>query len=93
MSYCYSTVLNPNHDQFQAGCNDHEACCFWFSIMQYQQFSNYLLLIGGPRVKQILITPTKKSYRRMPSVRNQSSESTDILLYMTNILHYKHLQS
>ena len=34
---------------------------FWFSIMQFQQFSNYLLLIGGPRVKQIIITPTKKS--------------------------------
>ena len=34
---------------------------FWFSIMQFQQFSNYLLLIGEPRVKQIIITPTKKS--------------------------------
>ena len=33
---------------------------FWFSIMQFQQFSNYLLLIGEPRVKQIIITPTKK---------------------------------
>ena len=29
--------------------------------MQFQQFSNYLLLIGGPRVQQIIITPTKKS--------------------------------
>ena len=34
---------------------------FWFSIIQFQQFSNYLLLVGGPRVKQIIITPTKKS--------------------------------
>ena len=34
---------------------------FWFSIMQFQQFSNYLLLIGEPTVKQIIITPTKKS--------------------------------
>ena len=75
MSYCWSTALNPNHDQFPVGCNDHEACCrntqqtlmeldgFWFSIMQFQQFSNYLLLIGGPRVKQIIITSTKKSLK------------------------------
>ena len=28
--------------------------------MQFQQFSNYLLLIGGPRVKQIIITSLKK---------------------------------
>ena len=67
------TAPNPNHDQFSVGCDDHEACCrytqqtlmelngFWFSIMQFQQFSNYLLCIGGPRVKQIIITPTKKS--------------------------------
>ena len=34
---------------------------FEFSIMQFQLFSNYLLLIVGPRVKQIIITPTKKS--------------------------------
>ena len=34
---------------------------FWFSIMQFQQFSSHLLLVGGPRVKQIIITPTKKS--------------------------------
>ena len=74
MSYCKSTALNPNHDQFPVVCDDHEACCrntqqtlmeldsFWFSIMQFQQFSNYHLLIGGgPRVKQIIITPTKKS--------------------------------
>ena len=27
MSYCESTELNPNHDQFQVGCDDHEACC------------------------------------------------------------------
>ena len=33
----------------------------WFSIMQFQQFSNYLLLVGGSRVKQITITTTKKS--------------------------------
>ena len=33
---------------------------FNLSIMQFQQFSNYLLLIGEPRVKQIIITPTKK---------------------------------
>ena len=33
---------------------------FWFSIMQFQQFSNYLLRVGGPRVKLIIITPTKK---------------------------------
>ena len=73
MSYYQSTALNPNHDQFPVGCDDHEACCrntqqtvmeldgFWFSIMQFQQFSNYLLLVGEPRVKQIIITPTKKS--------------------------------
>ena len=73
MSYCLSTALNPNHDQFPVGCEDNEACCrntqqtlmeldgFWFSTMQFQQFSNYLLLVGGPRVKQIIITPTKKS--------------------------------
>ena len=72
MSYCSSTVLNPNHDQFPVGCDDHEVCCrntqqtlveldgFWFSIMQFQQFSNYLLLVRGPRVKQMIITPTKK---------------------------------
>ena len=66
-------ALNPNHDQFPVGCDDHKACCRytqqtlmeldglnWFSIMQFQQFSNYLLRIGGPRVKQIIITPTKK---------------------------------
>ena len=64
--------VNPNHDQFPIDCDDHEACCrntqqasmeldgFWFSVMQFQQFSNYLLLVGGPRVKQIIITPTKK---------------------------------
>ena len=40
---------------------DGFACGFQFSIMQFQQFSNYLLLIGEPRVKQIIITPTKKS--------------------------------
>ena len=34
---------------------------FNLSIMHFQQFSNYLLPIGGPRVKQIIITPTKKS--------------------------------
>ena len=34
---------------------------FNLSIMQFQQFSNYLLLIGEPGVKQIIITPTKKS--------------------------------
>ena len=34
---------------------------FWFSIKQFQQFSTYLLRVGGPRVKQIIITPTKKS--------------------------------
>ena len=68
-------MLNPNHDQFPVGCDDHEACCrntqqtlmeldgFWFSIMQLQQFSNYPLLVGGPRVKQIIITPTKKSLK------------------------------
>ena len=28
--------------------------------MQFHQFSNHLLLIGGPAVKQIIITPTKK---------------------------------
>ena len=33
---------------------------FWFSIIQFQQVSNYLLPVGGPRVKQIIITPTKK---------------------------------
>ena len=33
---------------------------FNLSIMQFQQFFNYLLLIGEPRVKQIIITPTKK---------------------------------
>ena len=72
MSFCYSTAINPNHDQFPVGCDDHEACFrntqqilmeldgFWFSIMQFQQFSNYLLRVGGPRVKQIIITPTKK---------------------------------
>ena len=72
MSYRYSTALNPNHDQFPVGCDDHETCCrntqqtlmeldgFWFSIKQFQQFSNYLLLVGGPRVKQKIITPTKK---------------------------------
>ena len=32
---------------------------FWFSIMQFQQFSNYLLLVGGPRAKQIIITRAK----------------------------------
>ena len=73
MSYCESTALNPNHDQFPVGGDDHKACCrntqqtlmeldgFWLSIMQLQQFSNYLLLIGGPRVKQIIIIPTKKT--------------------------------
>ena len=30
-------------------------------IIKFQQFSDYLLLIGEPRVKQILIIPTKKS--------------------------------
>ena len=68
-------MLSPNHDQFPVGCDDHEACCrntqqtlmeldgFWFSIMQFQQFSKYLLLVGGPRVKQRIITPTKKSFK------------------------------
>ena len=72
-AHCYSTALNPNHDQFPISCDDHEACCrntqqtlmeldgFWFLIMQFQQFSNYRLLVGGPRAKQIIITPTKKS--------------------------------
>ena len=32
-----------------------------FQSCRFQQVSNYLLLIGGPRVKQIIITPTKKS--------------------------------
>ena len=37
---------------------------FNLSITQFQQFSNYyLLLIGEPRVKQIIITPTKKSLK------------------------------
>ena len=33
---------------------------FNLSTMQFQQFSNYLLLIGEPRVTQIIITPIKK---------------------------------
>ena len=36
---------------------------FWFSIKQFQQFSNYLLRVRGPGVKQIIITPTKKSLK------------------------------
>ena len=68
MSYCSSTALNRNHDQFPVGFDDLKACCrntrqtlmeldgFCFSIMQFQQFSNYLLHVGGPTVKQIIIT-------------------------------------
>ena len=33
---------------------------FNLSVMQFQQFSNYLP-IGEPRVKQIIVNPTKKS--------------------------------
>ena len=40
---------------------EFDGLIFNLSIMQFQQFSNYLLLVGGPRVKQIIITPTKKS--------------------------------
>ena len=39
---------------------DGFTCGFQFLIMQFQQFSNYILLIGEPRVKQIIITPIKK---------------------------------
>ena len=46
---------------------------FWFSIMQFQQFSNYLLLIGEPRVKQIIITPTKKLQNSAKSPKPSSA--------------------
>ena len=49
---------------------------FWFSIMQFQQFSNYLLLVGGPRVKQIIITPTKKKVEILQSVQNHHEQQT-----------------
>ena len=46
---------------------------FWFSIMQFQQFSNYLLRVGGSRVKQIIITPTKK-VQILQSVQNRHEQ-------------------
>ena len=43
---------------------------FNLPVMHFQQFSNYLLLIGEPRVKQIIITPKKKKFKILQSVQN-----------------------
>ena len=64
---------------------------FWFSIKKFQQFSNYLLHVGGPRVKQIIITPTKK-------VQNSAkypkpSCAVDISKKKTDQLYIKQLHS
>ena len=42
--------------------------------MQFQQISDYPLLIGGPRVKQIIITSTKKKFKILQSVQNRHEQ-------------------
>ena len=52
--------------------------------MQFQQFSNYLLLIGEPTAKQIIITSTKKVQNSAKCPK--PSLAVDVLKYIP-IIH------